>query len=123
MPRHLPEDEVRSALLRGATVEQFIERHLIEGRNRVAWLEIRPQSEFYAVRRFDVEDLGNADSADVYAWMEGDTESQASFFSTPEDAVQFAMSNYGASRQRWVNEGLVQDEYLDAIVSVSGDET
>jgi hypothetical protein len=106
-------DSVLAALKRRAPVEQFLKRYADDGRPRVAWVEVVAGTERYEVRRFDAEDRGGSNCVDLYEWLDGDVEPEA--FETPEQAIEFATTNLGASHQRWVNQGLVQDEYLDAI--------
>jgi hypothetical protein len=101
--------------MRCAPVEQFLGRYAEDGRPRVVWVEVRAGSGHYEVRRFDAEDRGGSNCADLYEWLDGDVEPEAFDFETPEQAIEFATTSLGASRRRWVNQGLVQEEYLDAI--------
>lgn len=101
--------------MRRAAVEQFLGRYEDEGRLRVAWIEIRPGSNRYEVRRFDVEDPGGSGSADLYEWVDMNAEQESFVFDMPEQAIEFAAARWGAFTGKWVNQGVVQDEYLDAL--------
>ena len=114
MPRYLPEVELAATLARGAAIEQFLGRFSENGEACVAWLEIRPASGKFEIRRFEVADFGKAESADVYAWIEEEGETELFECDSPMEAVEFAAVHWGVSHERWVNQGGVQDEYLDA---------
>ncbi|GEM_PF-3350173 len=116
MPRHLPADEVGSALRRGKTVEQFVGLRTDASGSRVCWLEIRPVRDAFEAHRFDVVDHGAPDSLDVYAWVDGDAEQESSMFATPEAAIEFTIKHWAADSLKWVNQGVLQDEYCEAIL-------
>lgn len=115
MSRYLSESEVVATLVRKRAIEQFLRRFFSDGVWRIEWIEIRPAPERFEVRRFEVDDLGDSEFADLYEWVESGSEPDLFVFDAPEDAVEFTVARLDCSCQCWVNQGLVQDEYLDAV--------
>ena len=97
-------------------MEQFLGLRADGSRSRVGWLEIRPVRDAFEAHRFEVVDRGASDGLDVYAWVDGDAEQESSKFETPEEAIEFTMKHWGADLRKWVNQGVLQDEYREAIL-------
>ncbi|MGN6152815.1 MAG: hypothetical protein ACTHOH_12545 [Lysobacteraceae bacterium] len=119
MPRHLPIDDVIAVLARGASVEQFLGLREDDTSAKVIWVEIRPVHDGFETHRFDVTDYGAPDRLDLSAWIDGDAEQESFHFETPKDAIESAMKDWGADPRKWVNQGVLQDEYRDAILKRS----
>ncbi|MBW8850973.1 MAG: hypothetical protein JF600_09360 [Xanthomonadales bacterium] len=97
-------------------MEQFVGLRADGSGSRICWLEIRPVRDAFEAHRFDVVDHGAPDSLDVYAWADGDAEQESSMFATPEAAIEFTIKHWGADSLKWVNQGVLQDEYCEAIL-------
>ena len=117
MPRHLPSDDVVAVLVRGLSVEQFLGLRADGDTSRVTWVEIRPAHDGFEAHRFDVMDYGAPDRLDVYAWIDGEAEQECFRFESPRDAIEFTIRQWGTDSRKWVNQGVLQDEYLEAILT------
>lgn len=118
--RHLSEQQALAALRRGETVEQMLTAVLDETRV-VSWLVVQPAAErAFAVRlhRVTDEDVVEPDFLDLYEFTPLDDNEPigeghlVGEFPEAEHALSAAAS-LGARGDRWVNGGLVQDEYFD----------
>jgi len=113
MPRYLTLSQIESALNREKSVEQFLGSS--EG-ECIAWLEMRPSTEGVELWHYEVFDDGDENAADLYSFAptgEGWPEMPVSHHETFADALRAAQQNHGASNERWVNQSVIQDEYLD----------
>jgi hypothetical protein len=111
--RYLPKNELQFIHSRGKAIEQFLARELVDGRPRVKWIEIRSGLSGVELWNFEAEDLGSAESMDVYEWIDPGIDAPRAIFPTIAAALDFASEAFGASLDRWVNQGVVQDEYRD----------
>lgn len=115
--RHLTFHEASSALQRGATVEQFLERRPAPSGHVIRWLSVEPaRSGTYQVRCCESLDVGGVDFADVYEFPSVDAEfpdGRTWSFATRAEALAWAAHPLGAVPDRFVNQGVIQDEYLD----------
>jgi hypothetical protein len=115
--RHLSRSHIESALKRGKEVEQFIGGFEYEGRKSISWLTIRSTDFGYTLLHHEQFDEGSSDFCDVYEYE---------YINLPEyryepehlnlkslDDVFEAASKIGATENRWVGHGMVQDEYHD----------
>lgn len=83
------------------------------------WLCLSPRNEGIVLVKHRVEVVGNADFVDVYEFPavdpdeeHGEGQALATFDRSVEALA--ASIEHGALPDRWVNEGVVQDEYADA---------
>lgn len=116
--RYLTEAEARSALTRGASVEQFLGLADVNGRRAVRWLTVSG-GRSYVVRLHEVEDVGDDDFLDVSEFPPLDPDEYLGDGRTVADESEpdaaFAVAaKLGASADRWVNSGVVQNEYADS---------
>jgi len=125
--RHLLPSEARAALDRGATIEQFLGlRPDVDRRPTLAyvWLAGGRSLAGRLEHRFDE---GDPDHLDVNTFGEVDelgtdwdpesgalTNEGYRYFESADQAFEWAAGECGAPRDRWVNTGVVQDEYRDA---------
>ena len=85
----------------------------------VEWLRLSPRSSAVGLARHRVQDVGNADFTDVYEFPSVDPDEEhgegrvLAMFAGSAEAVA-ASVGHGARADRWVNDGMVQDEYADA---------
>ncbi|WP_225210016.1 hypothetical protein [Xanthomonas bonasiae] len=99
------------------SVEQFLGRSL-EHTEYVRHVELRPAKGGIEVWVHDVEDIGNEDYLDLYdfPYLEPDgPDAPVALFADPQDALAYASTSLAADPAHWVNQGIVQSEYLDYI--------
>lgn len=112
--RHLSEQQTFSALRRGASVEQMLTHSLSE--RRVRWLIALPDADGFALRLHHVRDDGDADFLDVHEFQPVDEDEDfgegrlVGRYPDAETVLQAAVV-MGARPDRWVNAGVIQDEY------------
>lgn len=112
--RTLTEREALAALLRGASVEQFLPGHGDPG--AIAWLSATGTPEGLRLRMHHVRDEGADDFLDVTEFSPVDDDQYVGegrvigTFSSDEALVQAATAA-GAIPDRWVNSGMIQAVY------------
>jgi hypothetical protein len=116
--RHLIHSFAVGALRRGKTIEQFLGEIQTEHGRGIRWLEISPTRDGFIVYRGDVVDVGTDDRLDisVFPWLDPeheDDDDRMAVAATPEEALAFAERFLAAHPDRWVNQGVVCDEYAD----------
>jgi len=115
--RYLTENGLARALQGGRNVEQWLGARDESGTIVLRWGGIEHKRDGTATLRVsDVLDDGRDDFIDVYEFSpyDWDAEDGATYpFDTPWSALECAVSKWGARRDRFVNEGLVQHEYID----------
>jgi hypothetical protein len=114
--RHLTEQQTLAALRRGAPVEQMLTATLASG--TISWLRASPSATCFALRLHQDLDDGSDDFFDVYEFRsvdEDDYLGEGCLVGEYPDAatVLEAATRIGARIDRWVNEGMIQDEYAD----------
>ncbi|MGW4303248.1 hypothetical protein ACWEHT_26255 [Streptomyces sp. NPDC004646] len=120
--RYLVESFILGALRRGRSVEQFLGACGSAERPGVCHVEVCPTKGRFEVRLHTVEDIGSERFRDLGEFPPFAPDDEASEFGlllgTAEDplsALEIAERQTGAERARWVNEGVVQDEYGDFV--------
>jgi len=117
--RHLTLDQAAAALRRGKPVEQLLECGLHDGERTVSWLAVTPSCGEFTVTAHHVYDDGRPDFRDVAEFApvdewEGVGEGvEVARRADPAAALE-AAARHGAASDRWVNFGVVGDEYADA---------
>ncbi|MEU5324023.1 hypothetical protein AB0G67_45980 [Streptomyces sp. NPDC021056] len=119
--RYLVEAFVVGALRRGRSVEQFLGPVGSPGRPGVRYVEVRAASTSFEVYVHTVED-GHETVLDLYEFPPFDQDTEEEEFGrllgsaeAPQGALVLAEERTGAVRGRWVNQGVVQDEYHDFV--------
>ena len=115
--RHLSERQARSTLDRDRPIEQLLP--VTKGGEIVEWLCLSPRADGIALVRHRVKDVGSADFMDVYEFpsVDPDEEHGEGHVLATFDASSKALSRsgeHGARQDRWVTEGVIQDEYADS---------
>ncbi|MGV9709018.1 hypothetical protein [Streptomyces sp. NPDC003483] len=120
--RYLVEPFIIGALRRGRSVEQFLGPVGSPERRGVRYVEVRAARTSYQVHVHTVEDVGHESflDLDVFPPFDQDAgeEEPGQLLGTaedPQDALVLAEECTGAVRGRWVNQGVVQDEYHDFV--------
>ena len=116
MTRHLAVADLRAALRRGAAVEQLLGVRMDEGDRVLSWIEVDVDRQGrYVVSEYQVFDDQIDGFNDVREFEPFDPDQPYGTrreFDAAEDALEYAVS-LGASLHRFVNRGLVDDEYRD----------
>jgi hypothetical protein len=121
--RHLTESFADAALRRGAAIAQWIpDSEVVDGRATIAWLQAsRRRDGKYVLSRHHVFDDGSPSFVDVWEFSPvGERETHGvgvdlAAFDSGQDLLRAAAEEWGADRQRWVNDGVIQDEYRDSV--------
>ena len=115
MSRHLTRDQIDSALKRGKSVEQLLDR---PSADKLAWIELRPVAEAVEIWRYEVFDDGCEEYFDLYSFSPVEEEWPEAPLETHPDGVSAcdaAEARFSAESGRWVNRFMIQDEYRDDI--------
>jgi hypothetical protein len=117
--RHLTLDQARAALRRGNSIEQLLHLRNVDGRPTVSWLTLSPTRDAeLELRLHFVLDVGTEQFAVVAEFPPVDDEEYAGegktmgWYREAQDALDDAHREWGASLERWVNQGVVCAEYL-----------
>jgi hypothetical protein len=120
MTRYLAPPFIRSCIGGGRPVEQFLGGCIHDGERAIRWVEIRPDPDGVTLLLYEVYDEGDEEWLDVYAFTgtdddpdERDSPAAEHHLSTLEEALSLAQELYGADPERFVNAGVIQDEYGD----------
>jgi hypothetical protein len=117
--RYLTEGFALGALERGKSIAQFLGPRAGADPAVVQWAEIHPRDgEFEAVLNV-VQDVGGEHFLDLWEFPPEDPDDELgrvlARVNTALDAMKEAEEQAAAVRPRWVNLGVVQDEYRDYI--------
>lgn len=112
--RHLNEVQTLSALRRGTSIEQMLTHSLSE--RSIQWLNVLPTDDGFALRLHHVHDDGDADFLDVGEFQPVDEDEDfgegrlVGQYPDAETVLEAAVV-MGGRPDRWVNAGVIQDEY------------
>lgn len=113
--RHLTEKQAIGALDHGRSIEQLLARDS----SGVEWLRLSTRSAGVTLTKHRVLDVGSDDFKDVYEFPPVDAEEEhgegivLATFPNGAEALA-ACTEHGARLDRWVTDGMIQDEYADA---------
>ncbi|MFC5674638.1 hypothetical protein [Streptomyces incanus] len=120
--RYLVEPFIVGALRRGRSVEQFLGPVGSPDRPGLRYAEVRAVRTSFEVYVHIVEDVGHETFLDLDEFPPFDQDAEEEEFGRllgsteePQGALVLAEECTGAVRGRWVNQGVVQDEYLDFV--------
>jgi hypothetical protein len=116
--RHLAPAFALGALRRGKQIEQFLGTVQHDHRCGLRWVALSPSRAGVAVYLSEVEDIGSDTFLDLTEFPPLDPEDETwgreiALLSTPEEALHRAERDLAADPERWVNQGIVCDEYRD----------
>jgi hypothetical protein len=118
--RYLTAAEAAAALRRASQIEQFLGHDVAaDGRAAIQWLTAYESGRTFKLVIHEVEDVGTDDFFDVSAFPPLDREAdpgEGRLLATADDAESLLQNgaSHGADSARWVNFGVVQDEYRDS---------
>ena len=120
--RYLTSSEAAAALRRGSQIEQFLGRSNDNRRPTVRWLSAYPSGRAFELVVHHVEDIGTEGFFDVSEFPPLDDEEYVGEGRSVAAEVEpglilDAAELHGARPDRWVNAGVVQDEYRDSRVT------
>lgn len=116
--RHLHPTQLEGALGRGGQVEQLLGIDSGEGSAGVVrWASVCVVQGRFELRLHESEDIGSSDFADVAAFPSADPDDEFGEGRVVASASEVSKilevaSDHGALADRWVNQGVIDDEYL-----------
>ncbi|MFF2148652.1 hypothetical protein [Kitasatospora sp. NPDC058190] len=116
--RHLTPAFALSALQCGKQIEQFLGAIEIDGRPGLRWIALSPGRAGITIYLSEVEDVGTDAFLDITEFPSLAPEDETwgreiAVLPTPEEALHLSERELAADPQRWVNDGIVCDEYQD----------
>jgi hypothetical protein len=120
MSRYLIEYYIRGAISRGQEVCQFLGGFVHDGQPALRYLIIRAESDGIVLSMYECEDPQDEAWHDITSFGELDGaepgESAAEHHcATLDEALALATVEYGGRADRWVNQGVLDDEYSDYV--------
>ena len=115
MRRFLTLSEAESALNRGKQIEQFLGGYLAYGDPAIRYAVIRIDKDKFTAtvyERFEPSQAGFYDVGE-FASVLPDDDPEDHVFDSLDQAISFLMSEYGASQEKFLNQGVVDAEYRD----------
>ncbi|KTD96453.1 hypothetical protein N9H48_08395 [Pseudoalteromonas marina] len=110
--RYLSTTEAEFALQRGKTVEVFLGGFLAHGQKCIRWASFNNRGAEVEGQLWESIDQGSEDYVDIYTF-----ESLSSEYDEPvrvevAENIELAASKLGIEEFKFVNQGVVQDEYI-----------
>ncbi|MBU2112835.1 MAG: hypothetical protein KKE94_03565 [Gammaproteobacteria bacterium] len=121
--RYLDNSEVESVLRRGKSVESFLGGLSVHGEIGIRWISVGIESGSYVLRVYESADIGDEDFLDVYEFgpLNCDLEFEDPVFQTKfvslDKCSEHLIAQYSVTNLKFVNQGIIQDEYLDYVVA------
>ncbi|MGW2788158.1 hypothetical protein ACWC3X_44630 [Streptomyces populi] len=122
--RYLTQSFALGALSRGRPIKQFLGPAGSPERPGIRYAEVRPTKTRYEIYLHTLEDVDHETFVDVAEfpplYINDEEEESGRLVTTCDDplgVLATAEDVTGAGRGRWVNAGMVQDEYLDYVVA------
>lgn len=117
MIQYLTDDQIRTRLKLGKSVEQWLGYLQEDNYIILKWLRIdREKDKSFSVVYFESFDEGNEDFMDIYAFSLVDPDKPFGvihIFPGIVDALEFANFTYKSSSHRYISAGMIQEEYRD----------
>ncbi len=122
MRRHLTLSEAEEALGRGKQVEQFLGGFRRDDDWIIRYLVIRPEKGTFVVTRYECLDEGGFVGTNIVFFtsaLHPDEDPEDFAFSSFDEAVAFAQKRFRAKTDKFVNQGVGEEEYKDYFLSKS----
>lgn len=116
--RHLTPAFALSVLRRGKQIEQFLGAVETDGRPGLRWIALSPGRAGITIYLSQVGDVGTDAFLDITEFPSLAPEDETwgreiAVLPTPEEALHVSERELAADPHRWVNDGIVCDEYQD----------
>jgi hypothetical protein len=121
--RYLTRQFAVGALRRGSGIEQFLGRAEVNGVAAVRWVAVSPTSGQYRISVHTVQDLDDDRFGDLAEFPSLDPVDEdyvgegreLGRSADEEEAITLAEQLVGAAPDRWVNDAVAGEEYLDLV--------
>jgi hypothetical protein len=117
MIRYLGEEQLKTNLRLGKSIEQWLSTNRVDNYSIIKWLTIEKEMDgVYNVAYIESFDEGNEDFIDIYEFSTIDPDEPhgiVNTFNSVEEALKFSIITYGASSDKFVSAGMIQEEYRD----------
>lgn len=117
MAKCLSDTQLKENLKLGKPLEQWISSQKKEDYIIIKWLRLdKEKGNTFNVAYFEVFDEGNENYLDIYEFSPLDPDYPygiIDMFDSVESAIDFAVNSYGASLDKFVSAGIIQEEYLN----------
>ena len=114
--RYLSKFEISSAVKRGKQVDAFLGAGDITSAPTIRYLSVRGGIDYVTAELWEVEDPRNPDFLDVYSLYSpngDDAPDQIFVFASVREALTELDKHFSGVSERFVNQGVVGDEYAD----------
>jgi len=111
--RYLSIEEAESALKRGKNIELFIGGFNYKSKLCIRWLSLQYCTDGVLAKLWESVDEGSVDYCDIYSFTPLSGEWDTPFKLTVANNISAVMEKLAISELKFVNEGVVQDEYAD----------
>lgn len=115
--KYLDFEQVKTNLSLGKSIEQWLGFEKKDDYVVLKWISIiREKAGKYSTVYIECFDEGNEDFLDIYEFSMIDPDEPYGVineFQNYDEAIEFAIVEYGASKERFVNSGMIQEEYLN----------
>ena len=122
--KYLSEELLLQYLKLGKPVEQWLGSENRSDYTIIKWLRIeREKNGNYSVVFFEAFDEGNEDFLDIYEFSSTDPDipyGKIDSFEDSNEALVYTLVEYGCKKDRFVNAGMIQEEYREYLSSKGG---
>ncbi|QKJ31600.1 hypothetical protein HQ865_18125 [Mucilaginibacter mali] len=115
MAKYLTIEQLRTNISLGKPVEQWLSHESKEDYTILKWLRIyKERDQTYSVNYIECYDDGDDDFIDIYEFSSLDPDELyfSNSFDSVGGALDFSVSNYSASLDKFVTGGMIQEEYI-----------
>jgi hypothetical protein len=110
--RYLTKSEADSALRRGKTIELFVGGCEVENQKCVRWASFNLSGSAVKGSLWEAVDQGSEDYLDIYTFDSPTGDYNEPVLVVETESVELAAKALGLNELNFVNQGVVQDEYL-----------
>jgi hypothetical protein len=115
MRRYLTRSECEAALNRGRQIEQFLGGYLEGCDPAIRYAVVRRENERLVATVYEHYEPSDANFFDVgeFRSVQPDSDPEDHYFDSLDEAISFLTYDRGASPDKFVNQGMVDEEYKD----------
>ena len=114
MAKYLTIEQLKTNLILGKPVEQWLSHEEKDDYRVLKWLRIDKEKDLsYSATYFECFDDGNADFTDIYEFslLDPDGPEIVNVFTSIDDILDIVKVAYEASIEKFVPAGMIQEEY------------